>query len=151
LASNNTLLFPRKTYLSLTGQAPATMYKKDYLLKQLDDFFEAIARITGKLQHNDLTGAEHEITQDLSEDRIENLLTAENLPAPDYDYLKFQAELLVLKWKLVQKKNLDTPDLQAKTVTTLQKLIHSRPDQYDVRLHELLAEITDAATRLTTL
>ena len=117
------------------------MYKKDYLLKQLDDFFEAIARITGKLQHDDLTTANDEITQHLSEDRIENLLAEATLSAPDYDYLKFQAELLVLKYQLAQKQHQDTPDLQTKAAIVLQKLIDTRPGQYDVRLHELLAQI----------
>lgn len=117
------------------------MYKKDYLLKQLDDFFEAIARISGKLQHNDTTAAEQELTQYLAENRIEQLLTTDPLSAPDYDYLKFQAELLILKYHLSQKQKLDTSNLRTKASAVLQKLINSRPGQYDVRLHELLAEL----------
>ena len=117
------------------------MYRKDYLLKQLDDFFEALARITGKLQHNDTTGAEQELTQYLSENRIEQLLNTDPLSAPDYDYLKFQAELLVLKYRLSQKQNLDTSNLSTKASAVLQKLINSHPSQYDVRLHELLSEL----------
>src|ERR1700748_967099 len=100
------------------------MYRRDLLHKQLDDFFEAIARITGKIERNDLSSADDEINSLLSEEAVRQLTEEGPLPpAANYDYLKFQTELLLLQWKISRANKIDDPLQRERCQRAIQRLM----------------------------
>ncbi len=118
------------------------MYRRDLLLKQLDDFFEAIARIMGKIERNELPSADDEISSLLSEEAVRQLTEEGPLPpAANYDYLKFQTELLLLQWKISRANKIDNSLQKERCLRAIQRLMALRPGTYDLGLSEALEEL----------
>ncbi|HEV2480930.1 MAG TPA: hypothetical protein VGS79_14740 [Puia sp.] len=123
--------------------------RKDYLLDQLRDFFAALTRIAARIQAGELERAEEEIDALTSGAAIGELLRAssDGSPVADHTYAawKFQAQLLVLKIRVLEARGFPTAALReqaagvrAQAVGALRKLIALRPEVYDIELEEQL-------------
>lgn len=143
--------------------------RKDYLLDQLRDFFAALNRIADRIQAGELERAEEEIEALSSPAAVEELLGAElagasagigevgaslgigePVPAHIYAAWKFQAQLLLLKIRLLEARGLSTVEQRAQAVAVLRKLIALKPEVYDIELVEQLRGVEgggDASAR----
>jgi len=113
--------------------------RKDYLLDQLRDFFAALNRIADRIQAGELERAEEEIEALSSPVAVEELLGASG-PVLEHTYTawKFQAQLLLLKIRLLEARGLSTVEQRAQAVAVLRKLIALKPEVYDIELAEQL-------------
>src|ERR1700749_479899 len=114
-------------------------HRKDYLLDQLRDFFEALNRVAARIQEGELDKAEQEIDALASGAAIGELLhagegdlTAEHV----YAGWKFQTQLLLLRIRVMEARGLDAGVQRAPALEVLRKLIALRPDVYDLELQE---------------
>jgi hypothetical protein len=136
--------------------------RKDYLLDQLRDFFAALNRIADRIQAGELERAEEEIEALSSAAAVEELLGAElpaasgpvrsaaslgtGEPVPEHIYAawKFQAQLLLLKIRLLEARGLSTVEQRAQAVAVLRKLIALKPEVYDIELVEQLRGVEES-------
>jgi len=145
--------------------------RKDYLLDQLRDFFAALNRIADRIQAGELERAEEEIEALSSAAAVEELLGAElpaasgpvrsaaslgtgevgasqgtGEPVPEHIYAawKFQAQLLLLKIRLLEARGLSTVEQRAQAVLVLRKLIALKPEVYDIELVEQLRGVEES-------
>src|ERR1700748_1521672 len=117
--------------------------RKDFLLRKLDEFFAVILKITGYIKEENLEAAEGNIGESLSPALIGLLLNGTDGAPPqplDYDLLKFQVELLLLKLRVEELRGQDTGSLRREGITAVKRLISWRPDIYDIELHVFLKE-----------
>ena len=115
--------------------------RKDYLLDQLRDFFEALTRIATRIQAGELERAEEEIDALTSSVAVEELLRApDGNPVADQTYAawKFQVQLLLLKIRVLEARGFSTAGVRTQAVAALRKLIGLRPEVYDIELEEQL-------------
>ena len=118
-------------------------HRKDYLLDQLRDFFEALARIAAWMRDGELEKAGQEIEALASDSAIGELLGAgDGGSVPDHTYAawKFQTQLLLLKIRLLETQGEDTAIYRERALLALRKLIALRPDVYDIELQEQLKQ-----------
>ena len=115
--------------------------RKDYLLDQLREFFDAISKIAGWVKEGELDRAEREIDALSAEAAIGELLRAGEgsvVPEHTYQVWKFQTELLLLRIRVYEARQTDVVALRWRAASALQKLIALRPDVYDIELQEQL-------------
>ena len=140
--------------------------RKDYLLDQLRDFFEALTRIADRIQAGELERAEEEIDGLTSSAAIEELLragepgasagigeagvsagtgearalagTGEPVPEHTYAAWKFQVQLLLLRIRLLEARGGSAVEYRVRAAEALRKLIALRPGTYDIELEEQL-------------
>lgn len=120
------------------------MFQKDFILVQLDKFFEALSRISLKIEKQNFTEAEEEINQQISGEMIEYLINENNAGKEKgfhYDLLKFQTELLLLKLKIQLLNEPDCYQLKQDCINALKKLITLKPIEYDLKVHEELERL----------
>ena len=118
-------------------------HRKDYLLDQLRDFFEALARVAAWMRDGELEKAGQEIEALASDSAIGELLGAgDGGSVPDHTYAawKFQTQLLLLKIRLLETQGEDTAIFRERALLALRKLIALRPDVYDIELQEQLKQ-----------
>ena len=119
------------------------MPQQDFLLKQVNKFFETLFLIVLKIEHNNIKEAEDMIEQYSDEALIKGLIdgkTPENA-APDMDTLKFQMQLLLLKYDIRKQKRQDDIELKENCIKALKYLIHLNPMEYDMQLHKTLSNL----------
>lgn len=122
--------------------------RKDYLLDQLRDFFEALTRIAARITGGELEKASAEIDELSSPDAIGELLRAEDgglVPESTFAVWKFQTQLLLLKIRLLEAGGMETLVLREQAAGALRKLIGLRPGVYDIELAEQLRELEEGA------
>lgn len=118
-------------------------HRKDYLLDQLRDFFEALSRIAARMRNGELDRAEQEIDALASDSAIGELLEAgDGSSVPDHTYAawKFQTQLLLLRVRLLEVQGEDAAMYRERGLAALRKLIALRPDVYDIELQEQLKQ-----------
>lgn len=120
------------------------MYRKDFLLKQLDQFFEALAKITLKINNHQLEAAEQDITALLNTDLIHYLTndTALKEAPADYDTLRFQIELLLKQLTLEKLRKSDKEEmLKITCIRAIKKLMSLKKDAYDMAMRKTLQDL----------
>jgi hypothetical protein len=120
------------------------MFQKDFLLVQLDKFFEAVQAILLKIEHNNIEEAEADINSSASAELIDYLLNENSEsehPVFKYDELKFQADLLLSRLKIEQMRGHETFQLKQDCKKALKKLISLKPTEYDLRVHQTLKSL----------
>lgn len=117
------------------------MLQKDFFLKQINEFFEALSKIILNIKNNRLGEAEVILNQHLDELMIEQFLNGEEVI--DFDIIKFQAQLLFLKYSIGKQKNIDDESLKEQCLKLLNYVIQLRPNEYDVQLNEMLSNLKD--------
>ena len=120
--------------------------RKDYLLDQLRDFFEALTRIAAFVQGGELEKAEAGIEALASPAALEELLQA-GVPVPEHTFAvwKFQTQLLLLKIRLMEVRGQETFVLRERAAAALRRLIGLRPGVYDIELEEQLRGLGEGA------
>jgi hypothetical protein len=102
-------------------------------------------RIAARIEAGELQQAEEEI------DALSSLVALEELaaaggPVPDHTYAawKFQAQLLVLKVRLLEARRVAAGEVRSLAVAALRKLIALRPELYDIELEEQLRRLNES-------
>lgn len=129
---------------TLAGRKNGSMYRKDFLLHQMNQFFEALAKIALKIDARQLEAAEQDI-QALLHTEMVTWLTQEDdagaAPA-DYDTLRFQTELLLKQLAIEKIRNSDKQDvLRTNCIRAIKKLMSLKKDAYDMAMGKTLQDL----------
>jgi hypothetical protein len=121
------------------------MYRKDFLLKQVNKFFEMLSKIILKIEDGNLKEAEEIVNQNLNASLIKQLLDEQKSEVFLYyiNELKFQAHLLYLKYEIHKSKGFEYSVLKNNLIIVLKRLINLRPNEYDIELHQMLNKIEE--------
>jgi hypothetical protein len=118
--------------------------RKDFLLDQLHEFFDVLQQIAARLMERNLDKAEEKINELWSAQTIARLTTEGDDPGlqqEKFSFLRFQTELLLLKIQLEQARGHDATILRQQALAAVKKLIHLRPNDYDLELQRHLQNL----------
>ncbi|MFT3946979.1 MAG: hypothetical protein QM763_08405 [Agriterribacter sp.] len=117
------------------------MLQKDFILKQINDFFETISKIMLNIETNRLDEAEATLKQHLNETLIEEFTKGK--VSVNFNVIKFQVQLLFLKYKIDKQKNIHNKELKQQCINLLSHAINLHSNEYDMQLNEMLNMLKD--------
>ena len=122
------------------------MYRKDFLQHQMNQFFEALAKIAGKIDARQLEAAEQDI-QALLHTEMVTWLTQEadaGAAPADYDTLRFQTELLLKQLMIEKLRNSDQQEAQrSNCIRAIRKLMSLKKEAYDMAMGKTLHDLEE--------